>query len=200
MSTKTKRKTKRKVQQQHRQPKLIDAKDCQYCKTWMDYGSDADNAMLEKISSSDPSWNAKECHRLLKLLYLHQISIEEFKAMFTAAGMDYNYVEHCCGCAGCYESESHKCPDFGMSEEEDEDSTTNTNNHVCKICDPIYCYICGESAEYEGFLNKDEKICMDDEPYVSTIWLCKNHFEISEKQLESAEASDNDVLAKYIGV
>ncbi len=55
-------------------------------------------------------WNAKECHRLLKLLYLDEISIKEFKKMFTEAGMDYNQVEHCCGCAGCYKSKSHTYP------------------------------------------------------------------------------------------
>jgi hypothetical protein len=46
---------------------------------------------------------------------------------------------------------------------------------------------------------------MDDKPSVSMIWLCKKHFEISEKGLELAAAKeatddDNDVLAKHIGV
>jgi hypothetical protein len=185
-----------------RQMFIIDSnKDCQYCNMWKAYGCQEDNAALDKISVPPGSfgrWNVKECNRLLKLLYLDEISIKEFKEMFTEAGMDYNQVEHCCGCAGCYESKTHTCPDFDMIDDDLEE-----NRPDCKIADPIYCNICNNNKErgkYGVFLNKDGKRCVDDEPSVSAIWLCEKHFEISEKQLESDDGtSDDDVLTKHIG-
>ena len=69
----------------------------------MNYGSEEDNAMMEKLRRPGSNYDGKEIHRLLKLLYLDEISIKEFKEMVTDAGMDYNLIEHCYGCAGCYE-------------------------------------------------------------------------------------------------
>jgi hypothetical protein len=74
------------------------------------------------------------------LLYLKRISIKEFKEMFTKVGMDYNQVEHCGGCAGCYDDEkekelgngyygyTHACPDFHHEDD---------GGYKCKINDCI---------------------------------------------------------------
>jgi hypothetical protein len=137
MTTSTSSSTKR------RQKFIIDSnKECAYCNMWKNYGSEENNATLDKIGVPPGSgrWNVKECNRLLKLLYLDEISIEEFKEMFTDAGMDYNQVKHCCGCAGCYESKTHTCPDFDIEDLDRPD---------CKIFDPMYfCDICGRPAKY----------------------------------------------------
>lgn len=186
-----------------RQKFIIDSKDCEYCNEWKAYGSDADNALMEKLSSS--YWNGKECHRLLKLLYLDEISIEEFKEMFTDAGMDYNQVEHCCGCAGCYKRKSHTCPDFDIEDLDRPD---------CKIRDPIYfCDICGKPAKYgditlwnelnDGGGSSSNNMAVDrrgEEEEQRYDWLCKKHFNMREKQLFELKTSDNDVLVKHIGV
>lgn len=69
---------------------------------------------------------------LLDLLYDEKITIPEFQAYFIENGMDYNKVEHCCGCAGCYEPEPNSpCPDF------------ESYPPRCRIRDPMYCNICG---------------------------------------------------------
>jgi hypothetical protein len=176
---------------------IIDSKDCEYCNEWKAYGSEEDNAMLDKIGVPPGSgWNAKECHRLLKLLYLDEISIEEFKKMFTDAGMDYNKVEHCCGCAGCYKRKSHTCPDFDIEDLVDRPD--------CKIFDPIYfCDICGKPAKYGDISTPDEivtGILNEAKKGKSYDWLCKKHFNRREKQLFELKTSDDDALAKHIGV
>jgi hypothetical protein len=126
------------------------ARGCSYCNTWINYGSDEDNALMDKLKKQSglTDWDGKEAHRLLKLLYLKKISIEEFKELFTKAGMDYNQVEHCGGCSGCYNEKeidlgnchygySHACPDFNHE---------NDGGHKCKIHDCIstwFCCVCG---------------------------------------------------------
>jgi hypothetical protein len=137
------------------------------------------------------------------LLYLKRISIKEFKEMFTEAGMDCNQVEHCCGCAGCYKSKTHTCPDF------DADPATfpGGDRPDCKILDPTYfCDICGKPAKYGDISTPDEidtGILNEAKKGKSYDWLCKKHFEMREKQLQfelEDEASDNDSLTKHVGV
>ena len=99
--------------------------NCEYCNIWMKYDTDEYNETIKNIPSS-PNWNVRECFRLLKLLYMNKISIGQFKEGFKAAGMDYNKVEHCCGCAGCYKSRTHQCPDFNYEGE-----------HDCKLTDGL---------------------------------------------------------------
>jgi hypothetical protein len=139
--------------------------DCKYCETWMNYGTDKEELGPEP-NNITPDWDIKKVHMLLKLLYLGDITIEQFKKEFTKAGMDYNIVEHCCGCAGCYddtseeEVETHSCPDFNES---------GGGEHECKIRDPVYCNICGQKAEI-GYPMTD-----DNGKEVFTFWTCEKH-------------------------
>lgn len=160
--------------------------NCEYCKLWMNYGSDEDNTRMEKLRNPGSDWDGKECHRLVKLLYLKKISIEEFKEMFTKAGMDYNFLEHCGGCAGCYDeketelgdgyySYSHRCPDF------------NHEGGSCKISDLfVYCCVCGisnhEAKELWGFTTSDG----DDFEF------CERHFD-HPKMREVDEDYENEI-------
>jgi hypothetical protein len=99
---------------------------------------------------------------LVDLLYDKIISIEQFKDYCTENGIDYEAVEHCCGCAGCYDpEEGSSCPDFEGSE--------------CKIVEPKYCALCGQKAEIGYPMTDDDKD-------VFTFWVCDKH--AGNKKLE----------------
>jgi hypothetical protein len=158
---------------------VVDSKDCEYCNMWKAYGSDEDNATMEKLRRPGSDWDGKECHRLLKLLYLGEISIPEFKEMFTEAGMDYNLVEHCGGCAGCCESKRHSCPDF--------DHETD-GGYNCKISDlVVYCCVCGisnhEVKKGEGLYGL---ITSDRQSFE----FCEKHFDHPKVQEIAGDGSD----------
>jgi hypothetical protein len=93
---------------------------------------------------------------LLDMLYDRKITIEEFKDYCTNNGLDYNEIEHCCGCAGCYDpEEGSPCPDFEYEN--------------CKIRKFKLCNICGLKASM-GYLLTDEN-----NKEVLTFWTCKKH-------------------------
>src|SRR5687768_13113169 len=93
---------------------------------------------------------------LRDLLYDKIIDIDQFKDYCTQNGIDYEQVEHCCGCAGCYDLEDGStCPDFECSN--------------CKIVEPKFCNICGEKAEI-GYPMTDEN-----DLEVFTFWTCEKH-------------------------
>jgi hypothetical protein len=48
--------TKKKKQQKF----IIDSKDCEYCNTWKNYGSDEDNATMEKLKRPEIYRYARE--------------------------------------------------------------------------------------------------------------------------------------------
>ncbi len=102
---------------------------------------------------------------LVEMLYDRKISISEFKEYCTKNGIDYESVEHCCGCAGCYDpTESGICTDYDY-------------DHLpCKIIEPKYCNICGQGADIGfPFVDKNGKV-------VFTFWTCPTH--ASDKELE----------------
>jgi hypothetical protein len=101
---------------------------------------------------------------LLDMLYDKKITIPEFKEYCSKNGIDYEQVEHCCGCAGCVDvEEGSLCPDF--------------ENEKCKIIEPKYCHICGKKAEMGYPLtDKDNRI-------VEMFWACHDHS--GDKKLES---------------
>ena len=154
--------------------------NCEYCNLWKKYDTDEYNEMIKDIPSS-PGWNTKELVRLLKMLYMDKISIGQFKERLKAAGMDYNKVEHCCGCAGCYRSRTHKCPDFG------------SEGHDCKLIDPKYCEICKQKAEI-GYpmTDKNDKI-------VYMFWACEKHANDPklEDMLRKGDSYD-DILNDFV--
>jgi hypothetical protein len=92
---------------------------------------------------------------LLDMLYDEKITIKEFKAYCVENGVDYNAVEHCCGCVGCYEPEPNSpCPDF------------ESYPPRCQIRDPTYCKICGIYASIGYLDNEDDK---------NPFWVCDVH-------------------------
>lgn len=94
---------------------------------------------------------------LVDMLYDEKISIPEFKNYCLDNGFDYEEVEHCCDCAGCYGYES--------------------NDQYCKIVDPKFCHICGKraGAGYPLTNGKGKKVV--------TFWACEEH--IGNETLEA---------------
>ena len=101
---------------------------------------------------------------LLIILYDKKITIPEFKEYCDENGLDYNNIEHCCGCAGCYDPQ-------------DLDSCPNSEYYDCKIVDPKFCNICGHKAEV-GYPLEDEN-----DKVVYTFWTCLIHSQ--DKKLEN---------------
>jgi hypothetical protein len=104
---------------------------------------------------------------LLDMLYDGKITIPEFRAYCIENGLDYNNVEHCCGCAGCYEKQ--ECSPYP-------DDENDETNYQCQIRDSVFCNICGQKGKI-GYPLTD-----DNNKEIMVFWACDKHAD--DKKLE----------------